>query len=66
MTMGGFLRQPRVRVLWGTTNLSSYDGKGNFPAKTPLVYDVQVDLSAENEAPTASMKWDPTGPGFAI
>jgi hypothetical protein len=66
MVSGGFLRQPRVRVLWGDINLSSYDGTLNFPAGSPLVYDVQVDLNAENEAPTASMKWDPTGPGFAV
>jgi len=66
MVSGGFLRQPRVRVLWGSINLSAYDGNLNFPAGSPLVYDVQVDLNAENEAPTASMKWDPTGPGFAV
>lgn len=66
MVSGGFLRQPRVRVLWGSVNLSAYDGNKNFPAGSPLVYDVEVDLNAENEAPTARMKWDPTGPGFAI
>ena len=66
MVSGGFLRQPRVRVLWGSVNLSSYNGDQGFPQGSPLVYDVQVDLNAENEAPTASMKWDPTGPGFAV
>ena len=66
MSSGGFLRQPRVRVLWGKINLSAYDGDQDFPAGTPLVYDIQVDLNAENEAPTASMKWDPTGKGFAV
>jgi hypothetical protein len=66
MVSGGFLRQPRVRVLWGSVNLSAYDGDKGFPQGSPLVYDVQVDLNAENEAPTATMKWDPTGPGFAV
>jgi hypothetical protein len=66
MVSGGFLRQPRVRVLWGSVNLSAYDGNKGFPQGSPLVYDVQVDLNAENEAPTATMKWDPTGPGFAV
>lgn len=66
MAVAGFLRAPRVRVLWGSINLSSYNGDQNFPQNTPLVYDVQVNLNAENEAPTAEMKWDPTGPGFAV
>jgi ABC-type multidrug transport system fused ATPase/permease subunit len=66
MVSGGFLRQPRVRVLWGSVNLSAYDGDKGFPQGSPLVYDVQVDLNAENQAPTANMKWDPTGPGFAV
>lgn len=66
MATAGFLRVPRVRVLWGKINLSSYDGDLDFPKGTPLVYDVQVNLNAENESPTAEMKWDPTGKGFAV
>ena len=62
----GFLRSPRVRVLWGSINLSSYDGDQGFPQNTPVVYDVQVDLQAEGEGPTAEMKWDPTGPGYQL
>ena len=62
----GFLISPRVRVLWGKINLSSYDGDQGFPQGAPVVYDVQVDLSAEGEGPTAEMKWDPTGPGYAL
>jgi hypothetical protein len=71
---GGFLRLPRVRVLWGKVNLSAYNGPQfgapevfQLPEEklAPIVYDVQVNLNAENEAPTAEMKWDPTGPGFA-
>jgi hypothetical protein len=52
--------------LWGDINLSSYNGTLKFEKNYPLVYDVQVDLSAENDGPTAEMKWDPTGPGFAV
>jgi hypothetical protein len=66
MTTGGFLSLPRVRVLWGDINLSSYNGDRSFPQNTPVVYDVSVDLSAENEGPTAEMKWDPTGPGMDL
>jgi len=65
-TAGGFLRLPRVRVLWGDVNLSAYSGGNGIEQGTPLVYDVQVNLNAENEAPTAEMKWDPTGPGFSV
>ena len=63
---GGFLRNPRVRVLWGETNLSSYDGGGGLPENHSVVYDVEVDLSKEGNGPTATMKWDPTGPGYAL
>ena len=66
MANNGFLNSPRVRVLWGEVNLSSYNGTQPFPKNTPVVYNVQVDLSAENEGPTAEMKWDPTGPGGAL
>lgn len=66
MTTGGFLSSPRVRVLWGSINLSSYNGDQGFPQNTPVVYDVQVDLQAEGEGPTAEMKWDPTGAGYKL
>jgi len=68
---GGFLRSPRVRVLWGDINLSAYDGPSKGAPEVfaldsekggPIVYDIQVDLNAEGEGPTAEMKWDPTGP----
>ena len=74
MTSGGFLRVPRVRVKWGDINLSAYDGpkygapevfSSDSEKGGPIVYDVQADLNAENEGPTAEMKWDPTGPGMA-
>ena len=71
---GGFLRVPRIRVFWGDINLSAYDGPSKgapevFKLGTekggPIVYDVQVDLAAEGDGPTAELKWDPTGPGYA-
>jgi hypothetical protein len=70
----GFLRSPRVRVLWGSVNLSAYDGPKHGAPEVfaldsekggPIVYDVEVNLSAEGDGPTASMKWDPTAPAFA-
>ena len=66
MAQGGFLRSPRVRVFWGDINLSSYNGDQDFPANTPVVYDVQVDSADQTEGGTGSMKWDPTGPGGAL
>lgn len=65
--MTGNLIQPRVRVLWGEINLSSYNGSvGGFPQGQPVVFDTTVNLQAETEAPTAQMRWDPTGPGMAV
>jgi hypothetical protein len=63
--MAGNLVTPRVRVTWGDINLSSYNGTGTFPQDTPLVYDVEVEFQSQSNAPTGTMKWDPTGPGFA-
>jgi hypothetical protein len=64
--MAGNLIQPRVRVSWAGINLSSYDGTQGFPRNTPAVYDVEVQLQSQTQFPTATMKWDPTGPGFAL
>lgn len=65
--MAGDLLQPRVRVFWGDINLSAYNGEiKSFPQGHPVVYDVQVHLQAETEAPTAQMSWDPTGPGMEV
>lgn len=70
MSTGGFLINSRVRVMWGKINLSAYNGQNQgapaFPEGAPLVYDVSVDLQSENNGPTASMKWDPTGPGYEV
>ena len=63
--MSGDLILPRVRVTWGDINLSAYNGKGPFPQGAPLVYNVNFDLTSQTQGPTAQMKWDPTGPGFA-
>ena len=63
--MTGSLIIPLVRVNWNGVNLSAYDGPGNFPQGQPLVYDVEVDFQESAQGPTAKMKWDPTGPGFA-
>lgn len=71
---GGFLKSPRVRVVWGDINLTAYDGasKGAPEVFTldsekggPIVYDVKISLSSEGNGPTAEFKWDPTGPGYA-
>lgn len=62
--MSGNLILPRARVTWGDVNLSAYNGKGSFPQGAPLVYDVSVQLQSQSQAPTGSMSWDPTGPGF--
>jgi hypothetical protein len=64
--MAGNLIQPRVRVSWSGINLSAYSGTQGFPKDTPAVYDVEVQLQSQTQAPTATMKWDPTGPGFAL
>jgi hypothetical protein len=64
--MTGNLILPRVRVSWAGINLSSYDGSEDFPKNAPAVYDIDVQLQSQTQAPTAAMKWDPTGPGFAL
>ena len=64
--MAGNLIIPRIRVTWADTNLSAYNGSGPFPTGSPLVYDVEVQLQSQTQSPTGSMKWDPTGPGFAV
>lgn len=63
--MSGNLIQGRVLVTWGDINLSAYNGPGGFPKGSPLVYDIDVQLQSQTNAPTGTMKWDPTGPGFA-
>ena len=55
---------PRVGVDWGGKNLTSYTGE-SFVSE-PMVYDVSVEMSMENNTPTGSMKWNPSGSGFAV
>lgn len=64
--MAGNLIQARVRVVWGKINLSAYNGDLAFPQGEPLVYDVEVNMQAETQSPTASMKWNPTGPAMEV
>lgn len=61
---GSQLIFPRVAVFWGNTNISLYSG-GNLDGE-PLVYDVSVDLGLNNNNPTGSFKWNPSGAAFDI
>jgi hypothetical protein len=63
--MAGNLIQGRVLVTWGDINLSSYNGPGLFPKGDPLVYDVEVQLQSQTNAPTGTFKWNPSGPAYA-
>lgn len=64
--MNGILITPRVEVFWGDVNLTSYNGKQNFPQGEPLAYDVETSFQSESSGPTASLKWNPTGPAAAV
>jgi hypothetical protein len=55
---------PRVSVSWGNQNLTSFTG-GTFVSE-PLVYDVSVDLAMDNNNPTGSFKWNPSGAAYTI
>jgi hypothetical protein len=56
---------PRCSVYWGEDNLNLYQLPG-IDEPQPLVYDVQVNLEDTGNAPTASMKWNPSGPAMAV
>ena len=64
--MAGNLIIGRTEVYWGKVNLTSYNGNLAFPKNEPLVYNVECHLEATNNSPTASMRWNPTGPAFAV
>jgi hypothetical protein len=64
--MTGNLIIPRVEVLWGDVNLTSYSGGTDFPSGEPLVYNCQASLSKENTNPTGQFNWNPSGPAFAV
>jgi len=59
--MSGNLITPRVEVYWDDVNLTSYNGKQNFPKGEPLVFGVTTSFQAESNGPTASLSWNPTG-----
>ena len=63
--MAGNLIQGRILVTWGDLNLSAYNGPGIFPKGEPLIYDVEVQLQSQTNAPTGSFKWNPSGPAYA-
>jgi len=65
--MAGNLIQGRVLVSWGDFNLSAYRGPGDKSLQyEPLVYDVEVQLQSQTNAPTGSFKWNPSGPAYAV
>jgi hypothetical protein len=64
--MAGNLIQGRVLVSWGDINLSAYNGSGGFPKDNPLIYDVEVQLQSQTNAPTGTFKWNPSGPAYAV
>lgn len=56
---------PQVMVVWGDINLSQYPLKGSQTME-PIVYNVEVTCGSENQWPTGSLMWNPTGPAFDI
>ena len=64
--MAGNLITPRVEVYWDDVNLTSYNGKQNFPQGEPLVFKVDTNFQSESSGPTASFQWNPTGPAAEV
>ena len=65
--MAGNLIQGRVLVSWGDFNLSAYNGPGDISLRDePLIYDVEVQLQSQTNAPTGTFKWNPSGPAYAV
>jgi hypothetical protein len=64
--MAGNLIQGRVLVSWGDIDLSAYNGSDGFPPGNPLIYDVEVQLQSQTNAPTGTFKWNPSGPAYAV
>jgi hypothetical protein len=60
-----FLIVPQVTVMWGGTNLSEYE-LPNATQAEPLVYNVSVECGSDNQWPTGSMEWNPSGPAFEV
>jgi hypothetical protein len=64
--MAGNLIIPRVEVYWGSVNLTSYNGTGNYPKGEPLVYKVECTLPKESDNPSGSMMWAPTAGAYEV
>lgn len=64
--MAGNLITPRVEVFWDDINLTSYNGKQNFPQGEPLVFAVDTNFQSQSSGPTASLSWNPTGPAAEV
>lgn len=62
--MSGNLLIPIVEVYWGKTNLTSYDGPVRAIKGEPVVFKVEAHLEAQGTGPTASLSWNPSGPGY--
>jgi len=62
--MSGNLLIPIVEVYWGKTNLTSYDGPVGAIKGEPVVFKVEAHLEAQGTGPTASLSWNPSGPGY--
>jgi len=56
---------PQVKVDWDGTNLCAYTFP-NDPDPQPVVFNVKVTCGGENQWPTGSMSWNPTGPAFKL
>lgn len=56
---------PQIRVLWDGLNLCAYTFSGE-PDPQPLVFNVTVDCGQDNQWPTGSMSWNPTGPAYDV
>ena len=64
--MAGNLIIPRVEVRWGKTNLTMYGEDAFSDDPQPLVYDVQVQMQDNNNNPTGSLKWNPSGAAWNV
>lgn len=70
---GAVLLQPKVRVLWGTIDLTCpaasetpiFEGI-DLTDIGPLVYDVRVSLEDQGQTPSGSMRWNPSGLAFQV
>ena len=67
--MSGNLIIPRVEVFWGEyclTGASSSNGTTIPDNLQPLVFNAKVTTQGTDQAPSGSIRWNPTGPAMAI